>query len=278
MLNQNQYFITILFILAIASCQRIDPETNNTEKHLFISHTLDRDANILQERIKSIPFKNYKSLILGGDLLLDSSKGKETLDELDNAFDLSSNSTLWSLGNHDYTDRDLISEYTQRPSFYTTTIGALSFIILDTQLNKSKIIDSQLDMFLSATAKRKDITHFIIISHHLIWLDDQGELMDQIDFISNAPIGDCQYCLHSNNFYSDLYPALVNIKKEGIEVICIAGDIGDKVDKFEYLTDEGIQFLASGFDPKSQNNKALVLQHIPENKILTWKYKDVDEL
>jgi hypothetical protein len=48
----------------------------------------------------------------------------------------------------------------------------------------------------------------------------------------------------------------VAIREKGVNVLCIAGNIGFKAKKFEYLTPEGVHFLTSGIDFESTNNKA----------------------
>jgi len=102
---------------------------------------------------------------------------------------------------------------------------------------------------------------------------DNSELEPIADSISNGPLGDCSYCINSNNFYDDIYPLLINVKQRGIEVVCIAGDIGKKVSEFEYITGDGIYFLASGINGENGNNKVLVFEYDDSSRKLEWNYE-----
>lgn len=96
------------------------------------------------------------------------------------------------------------------------------------------------------------------------------------DSVSNGQLGDCFYCINSNNFYDDIYPLLIDVKNRGIEVLYIGGDIGKKVSEFEYLTDDGIYFLASGISSDKTNNKVLLFNYNSRTRTLEWEYQNID--
>jgi hypothetical protein len=98
------------------------------------------------------------------------------------------------------------------------------------------------------------------------------QLQPLIPYVSNGEFGDCFYCINPNNFYSEIYPKLQEVEERGIEIVCIAGDIGFRTDQFEYLTPEGIQFLASGIESGNPGNKALLFHHDQAWKELSWQY------
>ena len=100
-------------------------------------------------------------------------------------------------------------------------------------------------------------------------------LAPSIDSVSNGPSGNCDYCLNPNNFYDDVYPQLLEIKNKGVEVLCVAGDIGGKVDEFKHTTAEGIIFLASGIDSGTKHDKALLFKHDIGSRSLTWEYRKI---
>jgi len=149
---------------------------------------------------------------------------------------------------------------------------------LDTQDSLSNIIGKQKELFQSVTDTLDKTTHLVILHHKLIWLYGDSTLDSSIPSNSNAGLGDCFVCLNPNNFYSALYPKLVNLKQRGIEIVCIGGDIGTKTKEFEYQTPEGIYLLASGIESGESGNKALIFQHDLENQKLTWSYKLISEL
>ena len=97
-------------------------------------------------------------------------------------------------------------------------------------------------------------------------------LENQIDSVSNGHYGACSYCIQSNNFYADIYPKLVKLNTENINVFCVAGDVGFKVSTFEYETDEGIVFLATGMNSVSGNNSYLEFSNDLNAKEITYSF------
>ncbi|GAB5417295.1 MAG: hypothetical protein Crog4KO_28770 [Crocinitomicaceae bacterium] len=226
----------------------------------------------------NINFDNYDMLWLGGDLAASSSMDMSTMNVLHDVFNLADPNTLWSLGNHDYHDLSLVQQYTLRPTSYTTHKNGITFLVLDTQDNYSNIDGSQLALFNSVMDTISESSHLVVLHHKLIWMYDHPVLESQINAISNGEFGSCFYCLNPNNFYTDLYPRLVDAEQSGIEVICVGGDIGAFTKTFEYRTLDGIDFLASGLFYLSEENKALVFTHYLERDSLVWEYRLTSEL
>ncbi|MBT3207440.1 MAG: hypothetical protein HN704_10725 [Bacteroidetes bacterium] len=267
-------FITIISFLDSCTSQiGKKSEIQEVVKYIHISHTrTDSNPNI-DKQVEQICFSNFDMRWLGGDMAYLSSDDTETMNRLDSVFDLSSLNTLWALGNHDYTDLQLIEFYTNRNKFYSYFKNGISFLIIDTQDSLSNICGSQKSMFDNLLDTIQKSTHLIILHHKLIWMYDNPLLEPKIGSVSNGNFGDCFYCVNPNNFYIDIYPKLKEIKQRGIEVICIAGDIGFKAKEFEYLTPEGIFFLASGIKFNSENNKAIIFEHDIKYGILSWEFK-----
>ena len=96
--------------------------------------------------------------------------------------------------------------------------------------------------------------------------------------ISNGEFGTCSFCLNPNNFTGEIYPRLIELERRGIDVICIGGDIGKKVKRFEYITSEGIQFLASGIQFDDKENDILVFCHDVEKHELNWEFVNIETL
>ncbi len=103
-------------------------------------------------------------------------------------------------------------------------------------------------------------------------------LEPRISAISNGRLGDCFYCINPNNFHTDVYPRLLEVKARGIQVVCVGGDIGVRVSEFEYITQDEIYFLASGVSSGSSVNKVLLFTHNVTQELLIWKYVEVDDL
>lgn len=275
-INRLKIFIILLVVLSLSSCIKdpIEPTPilPASAKYIHISHTRTDSNPNLDSIVERIDYSNFDMLWLGGDLAQLSSQDDETMLHIDSIFDVGNENTLWALGNHDYTDLERIQEFTNRPPYYASHKNGITFIIFDTQDSLSSVVGYQKELFESVVDSINFSTHLIIIHHKLIWMYDNTYLEPLIPSVSNAELGDCFYCINPNNFYSHIYPDLLEVEQKGIEVICIGGDIGFNAKEFEYLTQEGIQFLASGVSSGSDDNKALVFQHDITNKLLTWEF------
>ena len=282
MTNKIITISTIFSIVFISSCKveevlvPSDPVDYNSYLHL--SHTRTGANPYMDEMVDAIDYSKYEMLLLGGDLAFSTSLDDETMSHIDSIFDLSNPNTLWSLGNHDYSDLLRVQEFTDRLPYYAHHKDGITFIVLDTQDSLSNIIGEQKILFENVVDTLEKSSHLILLHHKLIWMYGNSDLEPNISLVSNGGLGDCFYCLNPNNFYTDIYPSLVEVKQKGIEVICIGGDIGSKTDKFEYTSQEGIYFLASGIKAGESDNKALLFEHDVSNNYLTWEYKLIIDL
>lgn len=273
--------VLIILLMAVVSCEKVNSITPTEEKvfsYLHISHTrTDANPNMVSN-IEEINYEKFDMLLLGGDLATLTSINDETISHVDSVFNLGSPNTLWALGNHDYSNLDRVNKFTKRQAFYSIHKNGLTFIVLDTQDSLTNIVGLQRELFNSIVDTINESSHLILLHHKLFWMFGNQYLQPQIENVSNAPLGDCFYCINPNNFYSEIYPKLVEVKERGIEVICIGGDIGFKDKEFEYITDEGIYFLASGCKWTDSDNKALLLKHDLEKNKLQWEFKLLSEL
>jgi hypothetical protein len=277
-----KYILILGVIISLSACQSKDIIAPIAEleslNYLHISHTRSNSIPNMLAEVEQIDFSKYDMLWLGGDMSLLSSNDHVSMDYLDSYFQLSSPNTLWALGNHDYTNLDLVEAYTGRPPYYAYHSKGITFIVLDTQDSLSNIVGDQLALFNSVMDTLEASSHLVLLTHKLIWMYDQEYLNGQIDSVSNGLYGSCFHCLNPNNFYDDIYPRLIAARMGGIKVLCLAGDIGFKVNGFSYSTSEDIIFLASGVSYTSELNFALLFQHKVKEKTLTWEFKPLSEL
>lgn len=273
----NHSKIYILSFLLFISC-KTDVEINIDKVYLYISHTRTNDNISINKEAELINYSKYDLLMLGGDLANSSSDHDSTLLYLDSLFELSSSKTLWSLGNHDTEDLGLIKKYTKKNNYYSYHTDGVTFIVLDTQDNFSKITGNQLAFFNNVIDTIQYSTHVVLLHHKLIWMLDGNKLESKIDDISNVSIGERYFDLNENNFYKAIYPKLKTLESKGIQTICVGGDIGNRVSEFEYLTNDDVQFIASGISIKNEDNKVLLFHHNPLNHSLTWEFKSISNL
>ena len=268
--------LIIITLLLLSSCQ----EEHATYLHIAHTRSYDGSKDKLMKEVEVLDFKKYEVLMLGGDLVLESTGSRETLNYLNDVFGLSNDQVLWTLGNHDYHNHpEWISEVTKRPNAFAYYKNNISYLVFDSQEDLCNTTGAQKDL-LEETLKslKPKATHLIILHHKLIWMMDKGDLQSKVDEVSNGGSGDCFYCVPENDFYSKVYPRLVEVQNKGVQVICIAGDIGAKKDEFEHQTKEGIYFLASGLKDQAQSNKVLLFDHNLKTKKLTWTFEDLKNL
>lgn len=268
----RQIFIYILLTLPWYSV------IAQNQHYLHIAHTRTNANPSMDMVAESIDYSIYDMLWLGGDMALSTSIDEPTMRHVDSIYDVGNENTLWALGNHDYADLDRIQAYTGRPPYYVYDKNNITFLVLDSQDSLSSITGQQKELFRSVTDTITESSHLVLLHHKLIWMYGNAYLQSQIPYISNGSFGDCFSCINPNNFYTEIYPELLKVKERGIEVICIAGDIGFRRSEFEYLTLEGIQFLASGIEAGKENNKALLLTHDLNDQTLSWEYKLLSQL
>jgi hypothetical protein len=281
--GKRSFLITVALLgLTFCACEKaelVDSASAPEQKtYLHISHTRTESNPEMDSTVELVEYQKYDMLWLGGDLAQATSLDEETMNYVDDFFDLDNPNTLWSLGNHDYDDLERVKEFTNRPPYYAYHSDGITFMILDTQDSLSNIVSDQKIFFNSVIDTLDSSSHLIILHHKLFWMYGNGMLEDQISTTSNGILNDCFHCINPNNFYDDLYPRLVEVQQNGIKVICLAGDIGIKVNEFEYRTWDGITFLASGVSWKKSENKALVFYHNVTNRILDWRWEWVTDL
>jgi len=280
--NKTLFGFALLLMVFLGSCTKDEviepPPVPQIKNYIHIAHTRTNSNPLMDSIIESINYGKFDMLWLGGDLANLTSKDDYTMQHVDSVFHLGNRNTLWSLGNHDYSDLTRIRKFTNRPLYYSFYKDGITFIVLDTQDSLSNIIGAQKKIFESVVDTIQKSSHLIILHHKLIWMYGNTFLEPQISSVSNGELGSCFYCINPNNFYTDIYPKLLEVKQKGIEVICIAGDIGFKVKDFEYTTSDGIYFLASGIYSGTKSNKALLFHHDITNKKLTWEYKLIKNL
>jgi len=272
--------LLILVLMLFFSCRNDEliPPPDLVKQYLHISHTRTNNNNLIDSVAESIRYQNFDMLWLGGDLTYTTSEDDGTMSYIDSIFTVSSENTLWSLGNHDYSELSRIQEFTNRLPYYSCFRDGITFLVLDTQDSLSNIVGEQKLLFDNVLDTIQESTHLILLHHKLIWMYGDFSLEQEIDSVSNGHLGNCFHCINPNRFWQDLYPKLVVVQKKGINVICVGGDIGVFTNEYEYLTQDNVQFLASGIKNGTNNNKALIFKHDVTNGYLFWEFELLENL
>ena len=275
MIKKKTSILFLSFFLTFFSCQKESEKI--TAFYLHASHLRTNDVN--EERIDStfekFDLSPYDIRMFGGDLTMNSTGQISTLNYLDSLLDLSNPTTLLSVGNHDYASLSNLQSFTNRLSYYAYQKNGITFIVLDTQLDHNDISGEQLELVQQVSDTISHSSHLIVLHHKLLWLMDSDSLQQQVADISNGNIGDCFHCLDSCNFYTEIYPLLLEVKSRNIDVILLGGDIGNKVKYFEQTNQDGIILLASGIKAATEGNKILFFEHQITDRKLNWEFVDL---
>ncbi len=282
-MNKATYFSNKIFaftfcaigLLCLLHCET-EPTTKN---YIHVAHTriFDTVKQVIDPRMEAIDYGRFDKVLLGGDMCEETSKRYDILMYLDAIFDLKSESTLWALGNHDNANLDYVAKATGRRHFYTTHQDGITFIVLYTQEKEDwicTITGDQLKLIQNVTDTIKESSHLVLMTHKLIWIKDHPE-MKQHQGIKYYDWS-CNYAITRNGWHTDIAPLLQKVEERGVEVISLAGDIGNNVSEFEVHSSDGIDYLASGTNPEKEGVKFLHFVHDLKTRDLSWKFIDVD--
>ncbi len=268
----------LLFFFACETENPLPAPEPKVNTFLALGHTRTNDNSTIDQEVAQMDFDDYDLLLLPGDIAWSASRDTSILHKLDTVFGIRKESTLWGLGNHDYSNPDLVEAFTGRSSFYHYAFNKISFVVLDTEDSLSSFTQPQHDLLESVIDTLSETTHLILLHHKLNWMYGHPDLEHQINDITNGGSGDCSWCTNPNNFYEKTYPLLLKAKDKGVEVICLAGDIGKFSKSFEFLTSEGIYLIATGIEYDQSGNQALLFTYLPEFDDLHWQFKLLSEL
>jgi hypothetical protein len=266
----------VLLVLLLSSCVNDD---FSEKRYIYISHTRlcnSQNAWSIDEELEYINYSSFDLILLGGDMLCQSSLRDSGMTYLDRIFKIGSKKTLWSIGNHDDDDLEIFKKYTKKNNYYSYFSKGVTFIVLDSEINDSKIINEQLKFVQNTLDTIETSKNIIIMTHKLLWLSGNEELRLYGEKKSNVKIGVHPWNIKINDFHTDIYPRLAQMKSTGINVICIAGDLGTNANTFEYITKEGVCFLANGIGDNLKEAKVLVISNL--NNSISWEFLDVKKL
>jgi hypothetical protein len=272
------FLSSILFI----SCTDPDDSPSPTDDdtipegidYIYLSHTRTADNTSIFSKVYDINFSKFEMKLLGGDLAWNSFSDNEIITLLDDVFDLSNEKTLFSVGNHEIVSDEKFRIITGKAKYNLHQQDDISFVTLDTERDLGFIRDDQ-KIFFDTVMDTITTKNIVILSHKLIFMVDHPVMDNLISDVSNGPMGNCSYCLGPSNFQNELYPKLVEARDRDKNIYWIAGDLGTKTSSFEYLDENGIQFLGNGIGYESSDNEVLVL--INDDSDLYFRFQDLDE-
>ena len=281
----NNFLCASLILFIYASCtEKPDLAPSQPQTIIFLGH-IYQESNRIDPRLEKINFKKYDQIWLGGDICSETTEKKSTLKYLDRMFDLDHPGTHWAKGNHDVRNGNLewFQEYTGRDLFYFQQMVKLGMLVLNTNLEEDCLqLNEQFELIESLPVTASGLSHLIVMTHHVIW----GESIHGVNMWETANANRPSWqvrCEPAGDFQSAILPVLENIQQSGIQVICLAGDFGQRVKQFSYLANNGIWFLGAGMnkglsldlDPE---DSVIRLNYDPEGEKLDWEFLTIDEL
>jgi hypothetical protein len=270
---------TILFafiFVAIAFSCKESASNDVKTSYIYVSHTRTDTNDSIYNKLYGIDFSKYDMTLLGGDLAMNSFKNDTVINHLNRLFNLKSPTTLWSVGNHDQTSDNTFYKHTGKHKYHAYNKDHINFITLNSQDSLSSIIGKQKE-FLFNVLDTTTTQAIVIMTHKLIFMNGHSYLENQIHKICNANKGSCYHCHNPNNFYDEIYPKLVELKKKGVQILWIGGDLGYKASAFEFEDTQGIVFLGNGLWYKNTNNKFLLLSK-GEKATVNYDFIHIDSL
>ncbi len=278
-----------------ATCQLSDHDNNVEAKGiLFLGHTYSAtgNGNKVDPRLLELNLNQFENIWLGGDVCSETTKEEQTLDCLDDLFDLGNRGNHWSLGNHDVRNGhiDWIESRTRRPSFYAENNGKFTLLNLNTNLKKGdcQIASPQFEMIQNVCDTINKSSQLIVLTHHAIWSGLGAHIRSNAK--PNAAAGWMKMeCTETGTFENSVYPLLKKVQAKGIQVICLAGDFGQKSKAFDYTNEDGITFLGAGLNESSeargqdkgaagQADQVIIFNYDQTGRALEWEFVELNKL
>ena len=233
------YHLLFCLLFVVSACDQSDDDIieepvveDQIRDYLFLGHIYET-PNTIDSRIASADLSGYQQIWLGGDVCAETTEEESTLDYLDDLFDLGSNTTHWTLGNHDLRNGNLewITLRTGRKTFYTHHFDGITLLILNTNFRGPEdcdMMDEQINLIRSVADTISNSSHLIVLTHHIVWgaVDSaiQPAEFSNIDG-SWTPL----QCDPVERFEDIVLPELIKVQEKNIEVFCIAGDMGQEL-------------------------------------------------
>ena len=246
----------LIFIVAIISCIKDDPEPANSPYSFFIAgHTYGKPG-VDNEGVHP-PFKDKFPLIQNdnyikfgfflGDIVKQATV--KNWDEIDEDIVELGLPVYFAAGNHDIGDREL---YEQRygDTYYSFLYENDLFIVIDPNLDSWNISGDQLNFLVNTVdSNYENCNNIFVLSHQLLWWTQDNQFQ-------NIHLNSLSGQADTTNFWSTIEPIFHNIPNN---VIFCAGDIGaNSSDGYMYYHYDNITFIATGMGSTINDNFIII--------------------
>jgi len=261
----------------------------NPEVYIFLGHSY-ASGHKVDKRIGKIWQTNHHYW-LGGDICQNTTNEVKIFQNLDKIFDIKDADTHWALGNHDFHKTfKPIKAFTGKPEYYATYIKGITLLVMNSNIMENGFTceekRAQTDFIASVLDTVESSSHLIVMSHHIFWGRMNEDTAPVKTYANTDHSGRMWKCNPKLTAADILYPKLEEIMKKEIQVILLAGDMGQKQSAYEYRNENGIMFLGNGglsdilynnekFPKASTADSVLVFTHYPDHQLLKWKFINV---
>lgn len=284
------FFVALLFIVSTDST--LCAQSKDTLTYAFFGHIYQwgSGGNKVDSRIEKMDLNRFDRIWLGGDLCSEASLDYSTITYLDSLFDLSKPENHWALGNHDTRNGNIewITDATERPTYYAYSKNGITTIVMNGNISpldcenlneQYKIIKNVCDTISKG--------YLIFLSHHGLFSNVPGipnPSQFGHSYLKNW-MANCD--ADSADYINTIYPLLIDVKKKGVEVIHIMGDVGANKKSFEGKSDDGIVYLGSGINnsfnfsrgiPIKSPDLVLIFKHVVSENKLMWSFEELNDL
>jgi len=271
--------ILLLLFLGASNLQ-----SQNQKNFLFVGHCYQSGSGgtKVDYRIEQLNLSDYEGVWLGGDVCSEAMLNYSTIEYIDGLFDLGNPETHWALGNHDARNGnwEWYEELSGRKTYYAYNNYGITRIVLNTNLvpTNCEMMDEQFEIISSVCDTIEQSKYLILLMHHGLWQDVPGLPSPSYYAQSNLRYWNASCDSVNTNFVDVVYPKLVEVKQRGIEVICVLGDMGAGLKKFQVDSDDGIHFLGCGLHHNEPEDMVLIFNYNTENQQLNYNFHNLDSL
>ena len=294
--------LALLLLLWLGGCAEPVPP----KYYLFLGHPYRwvESGDRIDPRVEALPLDTYDQLWLGGDICAKTTAQPGTLAYLDSLFQFENGNVHWAWGNHDvkYGHEEWIEATTGRPDYYAEWLDGLLLVVLNTNLLQwpnanppaefCRRMEEQFALLEAVADTTRAASHVVILHHYGLLTDSLSGGAYSLDTVFNyyKPFLKWKCRPGDATFAQAVYPMLLRVQQRGIQVVLVAGDLGQRAKQFAWQSPQGIRFLGSGinnsadpahapdyvtnFDP----DKVLVFRHDPQERKLEWNFQDLDSL
>ncbi len=280
----NKKIAILLVLTSLTGIQSvIGQESDSIVSYFFTGHTsVPGQPYKVDSRLEAIDFSIYEGVWLGGDLCISTLIEYETLYYLDDRFKLINPETHWALGNHDYRHGNVewYEDFVSRESFYAYSSNGITRIVMNTNLVPTQCdqINRQYKIIKDVCDTISESKHLFLIMHHGLFRGVPGVPPPSIVGHSDLIYWNSNCYDVNSTFVNSIYPMLLEVKKRGIEVYYLFGDMGAQMKKFDVFSEDSIRFLGCGLFYGDPNDEVMILKLNKNSNNLDIQFHNLDSL